>query len=261
MAEISAGRIKASAELGLDRWSARLTMRSELAGADLDMVMALPGRLEHVRVNHDFVRLGERIECACLIVEGTAARFGQTKEGARQLSAIHVPGDMADLHSAVLPQSATALSALSNVVIYRVPHSSIHEAARASPALARAFWRDCVVDAAIAAEWLLNNGRRDALARLAHLLCEMALRYADVGASRDTFTLGMNQSHLADACSLTPVHVNRMLAQLRRDQILTIRGQEVEIHDFGKLAAIGDFDDGYLHRTREHPDTGRKMPA
>lgn len=246
-----------AADTGLGLWLQRLRLRTNLSAADEAIVMSLPGRLDRIRINHDFVRLGERIESACLIVDGTAARFGQTKEGARQLSAIHVPGDMADLHSAVLPHAASALSALSNVVVYRVPHAALHEAVRASPALARAFWRDCVVDAAIAVEWLLNNGRREARARVAHLICELALRYADVGQQRDRFTLGMTQMHLADACSLTAVHVNRMLGELRRLGVVSITGQNVEIKDFGRLATIGDFDEGYLHRQKEHPDIGR----
>ena len=47
-----------------------------------------------------------------------------------------------------------------------------------------------------------------------------------------------------------------MLAELRRNDVLTMRGQEVEIHDFAQLVAIGDFDEAYLHRSKERPDTG-----
>lgn len=241
---------------GLDLWFRRLTRRTELDAADRQRVLELPGRTDRVRANRDFVRLGERVDAACLIVEGIAARFGQTSDGRRQLTALHIAGDAADLHSAVLPNSGSALAALSDVTLYRIPHAAIHEAVRASPALARAMWRDCTVDAAIAAEWLLNNGQRDARTRLAHLLCELALRFEAVGGARDHFTLDMSQMHLGDALGLTSVHVNRMLRELREAGLLAISGRQIDILDWGGLAKVADFDAHYLHLSREHPDIG-----
>lgn len=241
---------------GLQLWLRRLTMRTRLNDTDRRMVLDLPGRLERVRINHDFVRLGERMEECCLIVSGIAGRFGQTREGQRQLTALHIAGDMADLHSAVLPNSSSALSAISDVTILKVPHPAIHGAIRRSPALARGVWRDCTVDAAIMAEWLLNNGRRNARARLAHLICEMALRYEAIGGDRHRFIFDISQVNMADALSLTSVHVNRTLRELREEGLMTIQGRDVAIADWTALCAAGDFDPGYLHLTQEHPDIG-----
>lgn len=243
---------------GLELWLRRLALRTSLDAADRRMVLDLPGRVERVRPNHDFVRLGERNGECCLIVEGIAGRFGQTREGLRQLTALHIPGDMADLHSAVLPQAASALSAISEVVVYRVPHAAMHGAVQRSDRLARAVWRDCTVDAAILGEWLTNNGRRNARARLAHLICEMALRFEAIGADRCAFTFDISQVHLADALSLTSVHVNRTLRELREQGLLMLQGRDVRIHDWDALAQAGDFDPHYLHLQREHPDTGER---
>ena len=242
---------------GLQLWLRRLTMRTRLDEADRQLVLDLPGRLERVRINHDFVRLGERISECCLIVDGIAGRFGQTREGLRQLTALHIPGDMADLHSAVLPEASSALSAISDVTIMRVPHPAVHTAIRQSTALARAVWRDCTVDTALMAEWLVNNGRRNARARLAHLICEMALRFEAIGGTRNRFVLDMSQVHLADALSLTSVHINRTLRELRESGLMSIQGRDVQIDDWNALCAAGDFDAGYLHLKQEHPDTGK----
>ncbi len=243
-------------QVGLTLWLRRLMRRTELDADDQRRVLALPGRVERVRTNHDFVRLNQRVDECCLIVSGIAARFGQTRNGLRQLSALHVAGDCADLHSAVLPNSGSALSAVSDVVLYRMPHPAVHEIVRGSTALARAMWRDCTVDAAIAAEWLLNNGRRDARTRLAHLICELAMRIEAVGGDRHRFTLEMSQMHFGDALGLTSVHVNRMMRELREARLLIVNGREFEICDWTALADAGDFDPYYLHLTREHPETG-----
>lgn len=45
---------------------------------------------------------------------------------------------------------------------------------------------------------------------------------------------------------MTPVHVNRMLKELRGDGILTFRGKGVEIHDWDRLVEIAEFDPFYL---------------
>lgn len=81
-------------------------------------------------------------------------RFGQTSEGARQITALHTAGDGLDLHSLVLPKDQYALQALSTATILRIPHAALRALAARYPAVAEAFWRDCSVDAAIAAQWV-----------------------------------------------------------------------------------------------------------
>lgn len=233
--------------LALQLWLDRLTKRSRLSAADERTVMDLPAVLQRVPANRDIVRLGENVTHACLIARGTAARFGQTREGQRQLSAIHIPGDMADLHSVVLPHATSALQALSPVEAMRIPHEALKQAADGSPSLGRAFWRDCVADAQIAAEWLVTNCRRDARARIAHLLCELAVRFAAFGHQRDSFPFGMTQVHLADATGLTPVHVNRTLRDLRESGLVEVPAREVRILDWDALATVAEFDPAYLH--------------
>src|SRR5690606_12537901 len=110
--------------------------------------LALPVRLEQIPAQHDFVRLGECLTHSCLIVQGLAGRFGQSREGNRQLTALHIPGDMADLHSAVVPEATSALQALTATTIARIPHAAIRSISAQYPAIAEAFWRECVIDGA-----------------------------------------------------------------------------------------------------------------
>lgn len=231
----------------LELWWNRLALRSRLTPEDRALVMALPGEVQHALPNRDIVRLGECVTRACLIADGTAARFGQTREGLRQLSAIYVPGDMADLHSVVLPLATSAIQALNTVTAVRVPHGAIKAIGEASPRLARAFWRDCVADAQVAAEWLVNNSRRDARSRIAHMLCELAMRFEKIGRPRDRFPLGMTQVHIGDATGLTPVHVNRTLRDLRERGLVEVPSREVHILDWARLCECAEFDPAYLH--------------
>lgn len=242
-------------EPNLQRFLDRLTSRSVLSQVEQQAILDLPAHAAQIPANRDFVRLGEVVDHACVIVEGVAGRFGQNSQGARQITAIHIAGEMADLHSVVQPKGCSALQALSTITILRVPHRALRAAAGRYPAIAEALWRDSSVDAAILSQWVVNVGRRDAKTRIAHLLCEMATRY-DKGneeGSELVFEFPVTQNHLADATGLTPVHVNRTLKWLRDAGLVTISGRKVHILDWEGLAKLGDFDPDYL-QTDIRPD-------
>ena len=225
----------------------RLTSRSALTNDEQRAILDLPAQSEQVNSNRDFVTLGESVDHASLIVAGIVGRFDQTSDARRQITAFHFPGDVANLHSVVQPSATSALQALSTATILRIPHRAMRAAAARYPAIAEAFWRDTAIDGAITAQWVINIGRRTAQERIAHLLCEVAVRLGCAPAS-DTivFPFSMTQFQLADATGLTAVHVNRTLQSLRRLGVVDLARHNVCIHDWDRLVEIGDFDDGYL---------------
>lgn len=231
----------------LQRFLDRLTSRSVLTAEEQQAILNLPCRSEHVQSNRDFVPLGERVDHVCLVVAGIVGRFGQNSEGKRQITAMHLPGDMADLHSVVQPKVSSALQALSIATVLRVPHVSLRAAAARYPAIAEALWRDCMVDASVLAQWVINVGRRDAKARIAHLLCEVATRVHAAPADGEIFfPFAVTQLQLADATGLTSVHVNRTLQQMRRENLADLCGRTARIPNWEALVAAGDFDPDYL---------------
>ena len=241
----------ADPKTGLSSWFDRLSLRSTLGEAERTAVLSLPGVSECIRANRDFVRLGEDVDRSCLILSGMAGRFGQARCGERLTTAIHIVGDMADLHSAVLPKAASALQSIGETLIYRVPHRAIMDAAERYPALAQAFWRDCTVDAAVLSQWSLTNARQPAIGRIAHLIAELGVRFG-IGDARDEsdFEFPLSQMQLGDATNLTSIHVNRMLRQLREANVVVIKDRRVHILDWKQLCAIADFDPTYLHLQR-----------
>lgn len=232
---------------GLERFLARLTSRSVLTQEEQQAILDLPARSELVEANRDFVPLGAKVDHACLIVDGIVGRFDQNWDGKRQITALHIPGDMADVLSVVQPTSGSALQALSIATILRVPHTAIRAATSRHPALAEALWRDTAVDAAILAQWVVNVGRRDARQRIAHLLCEMGTRLHTTPLMGEVFfPFAVTQSQLADATGLTPVHVNRTLQAMRRDRLAEVSTRAVRVPEWDALVTAGEFDAGYL---------------
>jgi len=235
----------------------RLTDRSALNIEEREAILSLKTRPAQAGAHVDIVSPGEITDHACLIVSGLAGRFGQLHNGMRQITALHLPGDMCDLHSLVRPKVGWSLQALAPTMLLHVSHQDLRRLAQAYPAIAEAFWRDCVVDASILSQWVVNVGRRDARTRLGHLLCELAVRMEQIGlGSRRSFTLLATQTQLGDALGLTAVHVNRVMQTLRREGLIATQNREIIILDWDRLVRLGDFDSGYLENSGERGAVG-----
>jgi CRP-like cAMP-binding protein len=97
---------------------------------------------------------------------------------------------------------------------------------------------------------VVNVGRRDAKARIAHLLCELAVRLSASGAAdREMYDFPLTQEHIADATGLTAVHTNRTLQVLRKEGLISLSASRLGILDWNGLAEAGDFNERYLHHS------------
>jgi CRP-like cAMP-binding protein len=238
--------IRHSNDVGLELFLERLVVRSVLTEEEQQAILSLPSHPVKLHAKQNFVRINEETGYSCFIASGMVSRFGRTSRGKRQTTAFHIPGDMADLHSAVRPVGIGGMNALCETMILRVPHAAIRALTARYPAVAEAFWRDCMLDAAVLMQWVVNASRRDAMTRLAHILCEMAIRS---GADREVllkYAFPVTQEQLADAAALTSVHVNRCVKSLREQGLATVEGGTVQIHDWNELAKRGEFDAAYL---------------
>jgi CRP-like cAMP-binding protein len=235
-----------SAASALDTFVNRLRALSPLSDADVAAIKGLTTQVTRVPANTDIIVPGQSFESAVLVASGLVGRFLQLADGRRQITAIHLPGDIVDLHRVAAPRAGSALQALSNVAFVRVSGRELRAIALASPAITQAFWVYSAIDAAILARWATNL-RRDAKGRLAHLLCEIGTRMENSRQSeRGEFMLDLTQSQIGDALGLTPVHVNRTLKALKALGVLETEGRIVRVPDWPRLAAIADFDPDYL---------------
>jgi CRP-like cAMP-binding protein len=230
----------------------KLRKNTELGEADVAAIAALPVHVKHLASHATIVIEGDRPAQCCLVIEGFAVRSKTTDGGKRQILSVHIPGDIPDLQSLYLPMMDHDLKTLSACTVGMIAHEALHALVRAQPAVAEALWRETLIDAAIFREWIVNVGRRSANRRLAHFILEMRRRLETIGlAGNGQFELPMTQADLADTLGLTPVHINRVMKTLRHDGVLDFRKFVVTLGDAEGLMALGDFDDLYLHQSRE----------
>src|SRR5207253_2730128 len=113
---------------------------------------------------------------SCLMLSGFSIRHKIVAGGARQIVAIHMKGEMVDLQNSMLGLADHSVQMLTPGKVAYIPIDAINRAIGERPAVGRALWTDTLVDASIFREWIANVGRRDARTRIAHVLCEFALR-------------------------------------------------------------------------------------
>jgi CRP-like cAMP-binding protein len=115
------------------------------------------------------------------------------------------------------------------------------------PAISEAMRNYGCMENAILASWVVNVGRRDALERMAHLICESHFRLSLIGGVKDDqFFFPLTQDDLADVLGLTPVHINRKLQQLRQEDLISLRSKQMKILNLRELQQVAGFDPAYL---------------
>ena len=171
-----------------------------------------------------------------------------TGDGSRQIIAICIPGDAVDLQNIFLDISDHAVQMLTRGIVADVPREALQQLALSKPHIGRAIIQLTLIEASIVREWVVNVGRRDACERIAHVLCEFAVRLEARGLmSFNGFELPMTQEQLADATGLTSVHVNRVLKGLEADGLISRRRRHIHFPDWRALQEVGDFSPAYLH--------------
>jgi CRP-like cAMP-binding protein len=227
----------------------KLASRSALGEDDRDAILALPYVLRTYHASSYVVREGEPPRTHCdLIQDGFAYRQKLTAAGARQIVSIHMRGDFVDLQHLFLNIADHNVQALTELKVLGIDREALQAIALERPAIGKAMWIDSLVDSSIYREWVMNVGRRDARARISHILCEFALRMKAAGFPDDKgFELPLTQEQLADVVGLTPVHVSRTLKLLEHEGIVHRAKRYISFKDWDAAAAVGDFNALYLH--------------
>lgn len=232
----------------LSRPLEKLELRARLSAADCKAFLALPNTLRTLEPASYVIREGDPPQHCSILISGFAYRQKITADGARQIISLHIPGDMLDLQNLYLKVSDHNVQTLTRAEVVFIQRGDLQRLASAHPAIERAFFIDALIDSSIFREWVVNVGRRNARARVAHVLCEMARRLDAIGMVKDNgYELPITQEQLGDAVGMTAVHVNRTLRGLEEEGLLERSKRNVKFLDWERLRDAADFNERYLH--------------
>lgn len=230
----------------------KLEVRDALSPAEQAAIRAAAGKVERHSAHSAIVVENTPQTASRLLAKGFVARSKMLPDGARQITALHVAGDFVDLHSFTLKRLDHDITALTPAEVIVFPHDNLRRISETEPHLTRMLWLSTLIDAATHREWLANAGRKSALQHVASLICEMMIRQQVVGlADGATMPFPITQIDLADACGLSPVHVNRVVQELRETGLIEWRARRLKVLDVKALAELALFDPAFLVLNRE----------
>jgi CRP-like cAMP-binding protein len=211
-------------------------LKSSLA----DLLADMPHKIVQVDPRRPFREQGIARDEVLFVRSGILSKFKADNSGRRQIVALRFPGE------GILPRDGIADYGIQAIVRSEVmigKAADFNRIVDEHPELQRFFWRLIQRNEAIGYEWLVNCGRRDSTARVAHLLCETAVR---MHVEPDAMTNPFTQQQIAEITGQTSVNVNRVLADMERQGLIRRRGREIQFTDWAEMRRVGSFQPNYL---------------
>ncbi len=210
----------------------------------------LTGSSHSLRQHQHLVRNGDRPDYLYQITNGWAGRYRLLSDGRRQITALYLAGDVCDpcwLDGDRTVQSVVALTPLQTI---RAARRELEAQTSVDIGMMRFLGRQTRFAQQVQGEWLVNLGRKNAMERLCHLLCELYCRLSLSGhVSGPSCEMPLTQLDLADLAGLTPVHVNRTLQEMRAMRLIELQSRRLTILDWASMRRIAWFDPAYLGAT------------
>jgi CRP-like cAMP-binding protein len=217
-------------------------VKAGLAPQLADLLDRMPHRTMQVDPRRPFREPGVARNEVMFVKSGILSKYKPDGSGRRQIVALRFPGE------GILPREGAAGYGIQAIVRSEVMVGKADDfdpIVEKNPELARFFWRLVQRNEAIGYEWLVNCGRRDSTARVAHLLCETATRRGiDIG--HEPLTNPFTQQQVADITGQTSVNVNRVFADLERQGLIRREGRDIYFEDWPEMLRVASFQPSYL---------------
>ncbi|SIT26558.1 cAMP-binding domain of CRP or a regulatory subunit of cAMP-dependent protein kinases [Thalassospira xiamenensis M-5 = DSM 17429] len=219
----------------------------DLTDNEISTFSSLPHRLITLSAGREIVHEGQRAHNAFILLDGWVASYKLLPDGTRQIIDFQIPGDFLGLRSLLLRTSDHSFEAITEITIAEISAQNMISTFAKSPRLASAILWAASRDEAMVVEHLVNIGRRSAIVRTAHFLLELGTRLNLIGVGTpNSYPCPLSQYLLADALGLSAIHINRVLRQLREQDLMTFQKGIVHFNNLEKLIALADFQVGYL---------------
>ena len=222
---------------------AETLIRAGLRPALARQLERFPQRLVTVQPRRPFREPGVPRDEVLFVQSGLLSKYKSDGNGRRQIVALRFAGD------GILPRDGKSDYGIQAIVRSEVlvgKREDFQAIVESDAEYGRFFMVLMERHVAIGYEWLVNCGRRDSTARVAHLLCETAER-SNIDVTKQPLTNPFTQQQIADITGQTSVNVNRVFADLERQGLIRRKGREIFFDDWTEIRRIGGFQSDYLH--------------
>lgn len=181
------------------------------------------------RRHEHLARKNDSQENILRIEEGWASRYRVLADGRRSITSFFLPGDYCEPQWLLSGKADLPIVALTNIKARLIPLADIH--GRRDHGV-RDLLGSILTTHRRQTDMIVSLGRKSALERVAGLLRELFIRLDAAGqAVGDQCSLPLTQQDIADMLGLTPVHVNRVLGELRSRGMIRLASKTLRILD------------------------------
>ncbi|SMO87060.1 Crp/Fnr family transcriptional regulator [Paracoccus laeviglucosivorans] len=198
-----------------------------------------------------------------LVLRGMAVRLQDV--GKKQtITALYSPGQIFNA-DAILPQAPrTGLRSKGISWIEFLEGELLRRVMDRHPDVERLLWSSTAGELRVLRGWLIATNSLRASERLAHFLCEIALRSTrgDI-TERLQIDMPLRQREIADLLGYTAIHVNRAARELRDRGLIHWEKDRMTIFSMSGLVRLARFEPDYLQGALSdaQPDGPRVIPV
>lgn len=171
------------------------------------------------------------------MIQGIACRDKLLPEVGGGIVGLRLPGDCCDLHLPIPKRMDHGIGALTPCRLVNIPHDTIEDLLEKHPRIRRTLWWASPEDAAL---------RPADDASLLRNKYAINLRLKAFG-----FLFGrihpLPHEELGDVPGISNVHAQRVMASLRNDGLISLRGRRIVLPGFERVSAFAQLDPDYLH--------------
>lgn len=195
----------------------------------------------------DLIAEGDPIDSVRVVLSGWLFRHKTLEDGRRQIVNFILPGETCDAYAYLLSTIDHSITTATPVAYAEIKRARFEKLMASERTLAEAFMCETLLSKAILREWVVNLGRRSALEKVAHLLCEIYERLRPVGlVDGNSCSFPITQMDMADATGLSVVHLNRTIQELRGSGLIVLRERVLTICDLDALKSVALYSPNHL---------------
>lgn len=237
-----AASARQGASLAGHPFAARLALVMKFGASELRSFEQIIEGEQSIRKKCDLIVAGHAYRNLCFVRDGYAIRYKLLRSGRRQILNVILPGDVVGFLASFFDRSIYSVVAVSDLTCDICSIESYVRLCYEQPQFGLMLSWLAAHEAAIYAEHIVDTGRRTPVERLAHFLLETHARLLSVGrAEAARFNLPFSQEVIADVLGLSVPHLNRVMQQLRADQLIKGRARLIEFNDMTSLQTLAQY--------------------
>lgn len=227
-----------------------LCFAQEVAESRRDELDSIIRRQRALKREEHLFHGGQAFRSVCVVQSGTVKTYQLSSEGDEIVTGFHLPGELIGLDAIGRERHPEFAVALEDSRYCEIPYRDFQKILDESPSLNNLMLKLLSADMAETRELLVVIGRMDARARVSMFLLNMSRRLKSRGEDGDRFRLSMDRRDIANYLSLTIETVSRTLSWMQKQDMLSVRGKQVQLLDTEALLETAG---------REHEDLLRHV--